>query len=376
MVTAPRTPELGSISWSCPCELCLDPWCWRGAVQSFSYTAISFGWDFSSSEPFWCCCLFQSYNKTFKTFWRVSVTLTGGTDAVLFRDVCSWLSDGKPDTSKAATSTCALLQTGEFTCRRASEASQSGGKAPIRPTKASYRPQDANPQEAPGPFSRRDSLFQMTLAPRPAQLLLDHWRDLFLTQLLFHLLQKLNMCRRRNKRLQKKQAWQMHWSVATGNQQPFPPQTHMPSRMLGNWLQTQFCIFIYLFYICSGIFFFYFTSVGFDNLEPDVQESWALTAVTEVKTAGVWAMFDSLKKSVMDSSLGIPNESIALTPASPARPPLPAEGEPLHTSTSLRWSTSELTACQAPAYRYDEHSEKLVRTFIIADSEQVLNSRQ
>lgn len=69
--------------------------------------------------------------------------------------------------------------------------------------------------------------------------------------------------------------------------------------MLGNLLQTQFLIFIYLFYICSLIIFFHFTSVWLDNLDSDLQKGWALTAVTEVKTARIWAraMFNSLKKT-------------------------------------------------------------------------------
>jgi len=54
----------------------------------------------------------------------------------------------------------------------------------------------------------------------------------------------------------------------------------------GNLLQTQFFIFVYLFYICSLIIFFHFTRVWLDNLEPGLQNGWALTAVTEVKTAG------------------------------------------------------------------------------------------
>lgn len=55
--------------------------------------------------------------------------------------------------------------------------------------------------------------------------------------------------------------------------------------MPGNLLQTIFNF--YLFYICLLIIFFHFTEVWLDNLEPDMQKSWALLAVTEVKTAGV-----------------------------------------------------------------------------------------
>lgn len=122
--------------------------------------------------------------------------------------------------------------------------------------------------------------------------------------------------------------------------------------MTGNLLQTIFNF--YIFYICFLIIFFHFTDVWLDNLEPNLQKSWALTAVTEVKPAGVSAraMLNSLKKKpkrtsrLMKFNLGTQNESIAFILASPAHPPLPAEGELLQTSTFLRGSTSQLTAAR------------------------------
>lgn len=83
-----------------------------------------------------------------------------------------------------------------------------------------------------------------------------------------------------------------HWELATILASDSDSQ--QDARKL-SW-NTFFFIFIYLFYIIL----FHFTSVWLDNLEPDLQKGWALTADREIKTAGGWAgaMLNYLIKSL------------------------------------------------------------------------------
>lgn len=135
-----------------------------------------------------------------------------------FCNVGSWLQDRRPDASKTAISIHALLQTGEFTWRRASEVPQPTGKASTRPTKASYQPHDANPQEAPSSFSSRATLFPedssskaRTAPARPLRIPVPHMTPLPSDE------KAGDMQEEKQETSQKKQAWQMHLNVATGN---------------------------------------------------------------------------------------------------------------------------------------------------------------
>lgn len=135
-----------------------------------------------------------------------------------FCNVGSWLQDRRPDASKTAISIHALLQTGEFTWRRASEVPQPTGKASTRPTKASYQPHDANPQEAPSSFSSRATLFPedsrskaRTAPARPLRIPVPHMTPLPSDE------KAGDMQEEKQETSQKKQAWQMHLNVATRN---------------------------------------------------------------------------------------------------------------------------------------------------------------
>lgn len=101
-----------------------------------------------------------------------------------------------------------------------------------------------------------------------------------------------------------------------------------------------------LFYFFSLIIFFCFSRVWLDNLECTLEKGWALNSCNGSKQLGFEQEQCStpLKKilSLMNFSLGIPNESIAFILTSLACWPLPAKGD-CCTLASLRCSASKLT---------------------------------
>lgn len=167
-----------------------------------------------------------------------------------------------------------------------------------------------------------------------------------------------------------------HWELATILASD--SDSHQDARQLASNTIFNFYLFILHLFISH---FLSFTRVWLDNLEPDLQKGWALTAVTEVKTAGVWAraMFNSLEKNLESDEFQSWN---------------PKWVNSFYTS----FSSLSATACRRGTAAHFHITkmkckrtyclpstcillwwalwEKLVRTLTILDSEQVLNSRQ